>query len=133
MNWPFVSRGRFDDKVSECERLRSDLAMSQQDNKRLNNFIVWRVGGGVALDPNLLPESYRPKQPTVTETHTPIAGARTPGQARRVLSDFERDRDQEMFSQTTGIRPQPKPDPGQIAVVKRLNDTANEAVRAAGA
>jgi hypothetical protein len=134
---PFVSRERFDDQRVDLNRLRDDLDFERARNQKLWNFLNWRVGGGVAFDPDLLPEAYQP--------HKPIAGrppeqageaskalvnaARAPKQARRELALFEVQQQQKLEEMQGHSRPLPKE---QAEVVARLNDTITEAQKAAG-
>ncbi len=133
MKWPFVSRARFDDQTQELERLRTELAAAREELKTLNNWVLWRVGGGVALNPALLPEAYQPKAAPAAkpaEGATPINSRRAPGQVRQDLARFEKESEEEYQRANTGRRPISKE---QVALVKELNKAAAEGqMQAAG-
>lgn len=127
MSWfPFVSRDRFDEKAAEARELRSELAQERANLARLNNWLVWRLGG-VAPDVGLLPEAYQPKAPApVTDSKNgpqSVPNRRRPGQARYDISTFENDREKELAAMEGRFRGMPQ---GQKDVISELNQAANE-------
>ena len=76
--WPFVTRTTLQQTVAEKDaritELKLELAETRKELKRLNNQFTWRATG-VALDPDELPEAYRPRagQPPTTEDIDPMS------------------------------------------------------------
>ena len=124
--WPWVSRERLDEKTTEIMELRSELAVERQANRKLYNFMIWRTGGGVAPDLSLLPEAYRPQPqaPAMESKNGPQpVQRRRPGQARYDIAQFEVNKEMELQTGHTT----PRIPEEQKAVVRELNDSANEA------
>ncbi len=57
-----VSGARYQERVAEVCELKQRLADLEAEHKKVLNQFVWRLSG-VALDPELLPKSYRPAKP----------------------------------------------------------------------
>ncbi|MGB7148475.1 MAG: hypothetical protein WBD45_04945 [Terriglobales bacterium] len=122
MKWLFVSRERFEQQREELLEARAQLA-------KLNNWIVFRMGGGMAPDPSLLAEAYQPRTSQAPQNAGAAPDdeeqkrkARGPANARRTLGQFERDRQIEYEHQT--MIPN-----GQLGVAARLNNAANEGMK----
>lgn len=141
MRWPFVSRDRFEEKAAELDRVRQELSTLQTEHKRLQNWVTWRVGGGVAPEPEWLPAQYQPKTYSAVplqkagnddEAQLPEKAPVAPRQARSALAKFETERMQD-FWRARGGSQQPKNIPKeQIDLINRLNETVTEAQQAAG-
>jgi hypothetical protein len=135
--WPFVSRERYDERVADLAAARAELAQERERNQRLWNFLNGRVGGGVAFDTNMLPDAYQPRGGAAPAKAAAsegagaeaIRGVRAPGQARRELAKFEKDKQEEFESSTPRTARVSKE---QVAFVQELNDAANEGQKMAG-
>lgn len=72
MKFPLVTRGRFDDTVAQLKEAKAALAEMARKYELLNNQFVFRATG-MALDPELLPQPYRPKARAAEEAANPLA------------------------------------------------------------
>lgn len=120
--WPFVSRERYDERVEEIKTLRAELASERQDNKRLWNYLNWRVGGGVAFDTTMLPEAYQPVPRAAAAPKTDgatgmesLLDAHAPGAVRKVLAKFETIQQQEFDRDKVGAATRVKQDQNEAA------------------
>lgn len=110
MTWGLpVSRERYDERCMELATARAELAAERERYQDLYNWIVWRVGGGVAPSTSRLPEAYQPKTsvtptPVKDEATKLIHGKRAPGQARIDLAEFEVNAEQNFQRFTIGER-----------------------------
>lgn len=122
MNWPFVSRARFEDQHTELARVREELATERDRGLKMWNWITFRgIPGGMAFDPSLLPVVYQPK---IAAPAQPRPGddaekmAQQPRNARKNIALFEVKRQQEL--ERLEGRPQEPPKQQQQEMAARL-------------
>jgi hypothetical protein len=143
MNFPWTSRERLNEAQARIAELAAEVKALRDKNEYLVNQIVWRQSS-VALDPNLLPEQYRPKTtPTVSAPQgdalndppqkAPISGS-GPSRSRQMLRDVEKKLENEFIHATTGVNPGPvvmtRDDrKAQAEVLSKLNESANEGLK----
>lgn len=132
MKFFLVSRDRYNEQSAELARVRGELEKERDRGQRLWNFLLWRVGGGVALDTSLLPESYQPLARTAAvadtdeATKNTIRAARAPGQARREIAQFEVSAEID-YQKANVMHRAPRITQEQADVISHLNQSANDA------
>lgn len=133
--WPFVSRERYDEQRAEVERLRRELKQAVEAKEKLWNFLVWRVGGGVAVDVNSLPEQYQPKhqvfpsEPADEKKTEALKSVATPRSVRRDLASFEVRQEGEMLRKQGRIPPEKS---STERAVETITDLSKRAMTGSG-
>lgn len=134
MKFPFVSRSTMDALIGlrdeRIEELKTQLADSQKEIKVLHNQMAWRMSG-VALDPDLLPEQYRPKSAAPPEQKN-SAGKPTivpggPKAVRAMIREQETKREEEFMESQGRSVPRHEVPPAQMEITKKLADTVKQA------
>jgi|SRR5581483_590224 len=145
MRWPWTSRERLADAQKEIAELKSEVRELRAKNEKLTNQIVWRHSN-IALDPDLLPEQYRPKatatgdlaiptNDTQRQVGTEVVGS-GPMRLRATIRKREAEAEADFIRQTTGISTVPVTETpadrkAKVELLSKLNTAANEGVEAA--
>jgi hypothetical protein len=145
MNFPWTSRERLSEAQSQIAELKAEVKDLRAKNEKLINQIVWRQSS-IALEPDLLPEQYRPKHSVPSTAkgdalndppkETPITGS-GPSRVRATIRDKEKQLEAQFIRETTGsggpISITADDRRAQSELLNKLNESANEGVKEAAA